>query len=197
MCYTYILYFNIDIWEKKNIMDKLSISPHSYQSNWDICPSDIQPIEFQQRRSLGSVFPSFRLLPSVSTALYHSFMHSFLPHDQRSWSRSKPCASRNAISATSLQTAGNSLPIHHSVWTLHLVSTISLGHWRSILKGNTSYIMKWKSRYSGGCKHRALAFFRRNQRYCITGTNVSVGLAVTWTNIVSACYSLFWTSVTK
>jgi hypothetical protein len=50
------------------------------------------------------------------------------------------------------------LPICHTTWLLHQANSTSQDHRRSILKKNTSGIIRSKLRYADGCKHFEMLF---------------------------------------
>jgi hypothetical protein len=85
----------------------------------------------------------------------------------------------------------NVMPILHTAGILQLATSVSLDDWGSTLKDNISdVVMRWKLSCASGCKHWPLISSPwKPNSLCITGTNVSMCLAIMWTNIEFLCYS--------
>jgi hypothetical protein len=125
-------------------------------------------------------------LPSGAAVLCNSALHSLLPCGLGTEDEGCPVCPK--IPSTSPQTDQNILPIHHSVHTLQLVTSIYMACSRSTLKGNTSDVMKWKFKRAGGCKHFISSLWESNMWHII-GMCVSIGLTSIWRNKGSIWWS--------
>jgi hypothetical protein len=165
-------------------MDKSSVSPCNYHSNWAFAPVIHNTFDSSREECTAQcLLCSYFFLHDLQYWAVAICIHC-CPMAQELMNNAmyipKCCRQQLPCSLLGMSTT------HHSTWTFRLAISTSVDHWRSNLNQGKCFFLFF------------YCFLWESNMWCIARTIVSTGLVITWRNIWSGHYFLlFWISVSK